>query len=462
MNKSIKTTIIPKHQTFAKVEAPHELDLQAICVFAAIGFFLDADTYWKDQQVLRPASTHILDSQSKLTDSKSYFQWHYSPRDLTFDQALEEFTHLFESIVAEQSQQKHIILPLSGGLDSRTQAAALKSCHAKVFAYSYEFENGYEETKIAKKIAKACDFEFQSLTIPKGYLWNSIDQLVQVNQCYSDFTTPRQMAIFDKFEGMGDQFSLGHWGDVLFDSMNLPQLSLAEEVQVLKKKLLKKGGLPLALSLWKLWELEGDFDTYFTQRVETLLESITIKDSNAKLRAFKSLYWAPRWTSVNLAIFSAKHPISLPYYDDRMCQFICTVPEDFLKDRQLQIAYLKAKAPDLANITWQDKQPYNLTNFERNRPPYNTPYKVVNKLKRMGKQWLGRPYTQRNWELQFLGADNQAQVTQHLLHPKVEKWIPNDFLKARLNEFYKKSSVENAHALNIVLVLSKFKAQHLV
>lgn len=461
MTRTIKTPIIPSEQTFAKVDAVHELDLKAICVFAAIGFFLDEDTYWKDEKVLRPASQHTYDAQGRLIESIPWFQWHYSPRDMSFEQALDEYSHLFETIIAEQSKQKTVILALSGGLDSRTQAAALKHCNANVFSYSYEFENGYEETKIAREIANICDFEFRSFIIPKGYLWNEIDHLAKLNQCYSDFTAPRQMAIFNEFETMGDDFNLGHWGDVFFDSMNLSKLSSEEELNYLKKKLLKKGGLKIASDLWNSWSLDGDFESYFTSRLSGLLSKIEIEDTNAKLRAFKSLYWAPRWTSINLSVFSDQHPVSMPYYDDRMCQFICTVPEQYLKDRQLQIAYLKSRSPQLAKITWQDKRPFNLYNFQLNKSPFNIPYKIGNKLKRLVHETMGKKYTQRNWELQFIGEENEKHLKKYILQNQLEMWIPRPLLESYFDAFTKKNHFENAHAMNILLVLSKFNEQYL-
>jgi hypothetical protein len=62
--KRIKTPIIPIKQTFVKVkEQPHELDYKAICVFSALGFFLDTDTYWKNQKVLPPASISLIDNE---------------------------------------------------------------------------------------------------------------------------------------------------------------------------------------------------------------------------------------------------------------------------------------------------------------------------------------------------------------------------------------------------------------
>jgi asparagine synthetase B (glutamine-hydrolysing) len=451
----VKTSIIPSKQTFAKVDGEHELNLEAICVFAAIGFFLDKDTYWKDEEILTPGGTHTLDSNNKIEDSKPLFEWHYTPREISFKQALDEFSNLFETIVKEQTLNKKVILPLSGGLDSRTQAVALKVIGAEVFSYSYQFKGGYNETAIAKKIAEACNFEFKSYEIKSGYLWGSIDELFKLNKGYSDFTAPRQMGIFEEYSKMGEVFSLGHWGDVLFDSMNLPQLSKNEELDVIQKKLLKKGGLEFATELWHAWELPGEFESYFKTRIELLLGRIKIEDTNAKLRAFKSRYWAPRWTSINLSIFEAAKPITLPYYDNRMCEFICTIPEEFLKDRKLQIAYIQSKSPELEKIEWQDQRPFNLTNYKYNKVPYNLPYKISNKLKRELKALSGKSYVQRNWELQFLGDKNQLEMKRHLLESSLKNWIPKSLIFKYYDHFYNQDAEQSAHAMNILLVLSK-------
>jgi len=60
-----------------------------------------------------------------------------------------------------------------------------------------------------------------------------LNELANINQCQSDFTSPRQMAIADQFSAMGDVFSLGHWGDVLFDSYNCPELSHKAQIEFL-------------------------------------------------------------------------------------------------------------------------------------------------------------------------------------------------------------------------------------
>lgn len=453
---SFTTPIIPLKVTETSISDTSELDLKAICIFSAIGFFLGDDTYWKNKKILQPATHYKFNKAGILQTAQSYFKWHYSPRNISFNDVLEEFTTLFETIITEQTYGKKVILPLSGGLDSRTQAAALHHLKANVSSYSYEFTDGYPETKIAKQMANVCNFDFKSFKIKKGYLWNVLDDLAKLNQCYSDFTSPRQMAIADQFSTMGDVFSLGHWGDVLFDSYNSKPMTHEEQVQFLSKKLVKRGGLEFASNLWDIWNLGGDFKPYFENRISMALSTIAIKDTNARLRAFKSKYWAPRWTSVNLSIFEKYKPITLPYYDNRMCEFICTIPEEFLKDRQLQIAYIKKRNPQLAKLTWQDKRPYNLYNYQNPNVIKTVAYKAINKSKRTFTKILGKPYIQRNWELQFLGEENRKQLEVVLKNAELSQLVPDKIVKRYTNAFYNKNSLAYAHALNMLLVLATF------
>lgn len=451
--KIFKNPIIPNASIF--METQNTLDYKAICVFVATGFFLDNDTYYKELKVLKPATSYSIDNNKIITE-ESYFKWHYSPVERPLSQIVQEFATLFETIIKEQVQNKTVILPLSGGLDSRTQAAALHHIGNKVNSYSYEFFNGHNETIYSEKIAKTCGFSFEKWQVNEGYLWRKIEHLALINQCYSEFTHPRQMAFVEKYAAMGDVFSLGHWGDVLFDDMGVADdLSNEGQVEILLKKVVKKGGLELANSLWKSWSLEGDFEAYLKNRIEILLEKINIPTSaNAQIRAFKSLYWAPRWTSTNLSVFESVKPVTLPYYDNRMCEFICSVPEKYLAGRQIQIAYLKLRMPALAKITWQDHRPYNLYTYKKNKFPYNFPYRVFDKLKRVVSTTY---FVQRNWELQFLGKDNEAKLEKWLFENENFKTLLSpEIVKEYYANFKNKDSIYYSHDVSMLLTLSLF------
>ncbi|TCK68830.1 asparagine synthase [Winogradskyella wandonensis] len=454
--KTIKTPILPIQKTIAKSNGLHELDLEAICLFVAFGFFFDTDTYWKDEVVLAPGTLNKLDENNRLISSEKWFDWHYTPRDISFNEALQEFTTLFEIIVQEQTQGKHVILPISGGLDSRTQAVALRN-HPNVKSYSYDYDGGYPETKIAKQIAAACGFSFESFKVEQGYLWDCIEELAKINECYSEFTHPRQMAFFDALGDMGNLFSLGHMGDLLFDSFGLPQLSLEEGLDEIIKLLLKKSGAELAHLLWEAWGLEGNFEDYYRSRLRAMLEDISIVDTNAKLRAFKTRYFVSRWSSNNLSVFEAMQPVALPYYDNRMFEFICTIPENYLSNRQLQIAYIQQTYPELAKITWQAQRPFNLTNYHLNKSPYNLPYRISNKLKRELKELLGKPYITRNWELQFVGADNDRYLKEWLFNSNLKDLVPTKITEAIYTNFKSKDAVTYSHSVSMLLTLALFQ-----
>lgn len=451
----IKTGIIPSQQIF--VGKKETLDKRAICVFAGTGFFLEDDTYFNELKVLQPGRTYTLHTETKAIVADSpYFKWHYSPVERPLKQIVEEFADLFETILKEQIGERSVILPLSGGLDSRTLAAALHHLGIKTRAFSYAFKGGHDEIAYGEKVAKRCSFPFESYVVGEGYLWNSIDRLAAINKCYSEFTHPRQMAFIDAYAKLGEVFCLGHWGDVLFDNMGVADtLSLDGQVRLLLKKIVKKGGLELAESLWDFWGLEGDFQSYLKTRVRALLLDIDIKqNANAQMRAFKSLYWAPRWTSVNLSVFEEVRPLALPYYDNRMCEFICTVPECYLSGRQIQIEYLKLRMPAIAKLVWQDHRPFNLYTYHYNRFPYNLPYRIAHKLKRSLQQ---QPYIQRNWELQFLGGANDEYLKARLFdNDTLSQGIPKPIVEEFYNLFKTKNPVYYSHPLSMLLTLSLF------
>lgn len=451
--KVFKVPIIPNKPTFVGEQTT--MDYKAICVFAATGFFLDDDTYYKEQKALKPAHLYTIENDVVISE-ESYFKWHYSPVERPLPQIVSEFAELYESIIKEQVGNQKVILPLSGGLDSRTQAAALNHLGNQVHAYGYAFEGGHDETYYGKKIAQACQFPFEDWKVSSSYLWDKIERLATINGCYSEFTHPRQMAFVDDYAALGDVFNLGHWGDVLFDDMGVPDdLSFDDQVEVLLKKVVKKGGLELAISLWKSWKIEGDFEDYLKYRISYLLSKINIpQNANAQIRAFKSLYWAPRWTSTNLSVFESARPISVPYYDNRMCEFICTVPEKYLSSRQIQIEYLKMRMPALAKITWQDHRPFNLYHYQWNKRPWNLPYKLFDKLNRI---FSPTHFIQRNWELQFLGESNVTELQKWLFeNDSLKRLVSEDVVRQFYSDFKNTDAVYYSHSVSLLLTLSLF------
>ena len=122
------------------------------------------------------------------------------------------------------------------------------------------------------------------------------------------------------------------------DRVGIPKCSL-------KKKIINVGGSELASDLWQAWGLKGTFNESLSSQLDQLYNDIKIDNAIARIRAFKSLNWAPNWTSINSSIFNKLGNLIIPYYENEMCKFICTVPEEFLHGRKIQIEYIKNIAP---------------------------------------------------------------------------------------------------------------------
>ena len=459
---NIKNKIIPERIYYVKdnciSKTPpigEDLDYHSIAIWITCGFFLGDKTFFKDVKVLKPCEGFINGEIIKPS-----WSWHYSPRDISFSNVVDEFIDLIDSTVKKRINNRKVILPLSGGIDSRTLALSLNRNDMNVESFSYYFDGGHNESNYAESITKVLGYPHRSFLVKSGYLWNDLDRISKINGSYTEFTHPRQAAFLDRFKNLGEVFCLGHWGDVLFQNLGLDNnITFDEEVRFLKKIIIKKGGYHLANTLWEVWGLDGHFDAYLNEQLESYLSSIKINGSpNSRLRAFKSLHWAPRWNLVNLEYFRYVHPVVMPYYDDELCKFICSVPEKYLSSRKIQIEYIKRCSPALAKQTWQEHRPFNLYNYHFDQTPLNLPYRIYDKVRRVLKK---KDQISMNWELQFLGKVNNQYLYKHLFEKGVfGDLVPEKTVKIFYNLFIKNNPKVYAHPISMLLTLGKFQKNY--
>jgi asparagine synthetase B (glutamine-hydrolysing) len=460
-NQTIRTPIVPPVVSYYDIPGERQLDYPAICCFAALGFFPDDDTYFTNRKAFRPATDYVFNEHGEVLSKSRWFEWHYQPRDISFRQALNEFAILLEGIVSEETRDKKVWLPVSGGLDSRTLAAVV--AHRKdIQIYSYHFENGVRESDYGAAIANALSFPFYRFIIPRGYLWNRIDELAQLNGCYAEFLNPRQMAVLDDLRSKGDIFLLGHGGDLFFDSMGVPdETPHTGQLDYLIKKLIKPEALELGQALWREWTLAGDFKDYLISRIEKLLNQLNVDNANARLRAFKTEYYVARWTAVNLALFQSLMPVSVPFFHDAMCRFICTIPEKYLAARQLEIEYLKEKNPALARIPWQKVYPCNVVTHHRfNDFDLKIQRGWIKVRRELLKYVLGIRSDTANWELQFTGKENELRLQKYLTKDWNSAFISGE-IPAYFLERFKKQRKPYVHAVSMLLTMHFFQKHFL-
>lgn len=450
----MRIPIIPPSPTYYWTADTKTLDLKAIAVFSAIGFFLDDETYFLEKKTFRPASIYSLTDEGWKRDV--YFSWTYEPEDVKLGEVVDRFGDLLERLVSRDVGAHRAILPISGGLDSRTLLVALKG-NRSVSAYSYEFEGGIRENYYGELAAKKAGISHQSFVIPPGYLWNVIDQAARTNDTEAEVVHARQLAWLHTLTNLGDIFLLGHWGDVLFDGMGVPDdLPFEGQVDVLLKKLIKRGGAELGTALWQSWGLEGKFYDYLRARVEQLHSILEIDNANARIRAFKSTHWAHRWTGASIRFFSDYKPVCLPYFDDEMCRFVCTIPEALLAGRRIQIEYIKRRWPELGKVPWQATRPFNLYNLHLNKHPWNIPVRIARKLSMALNKKV-----QRNWEIQFVGRENDLHLREWLFSNSKLDTIVDRRIREKYYDAFRNDALPHAFPISILLSLSTFAKHYL-
>lgn len=457
---SLRTAIIPTKPEYYLLSARYEWDLPNICIWAATGFFFSDNTFFKNIKAYKPATKYERDSAGVPVAASPWFTWHYTPRSLSLNDAVDEFTVILESHAQLELTSKKILIPLSGGLDSRTLVAAVsRNEHLKNYttAFSYEYHNAaIRETGFANQVARAAGINFRSFTIPEGYLWDKLEKAAKINGCYAEFTHQRQLAVLDQISPAGNIFFLGHWGDVLFDSPTKEaNLTLDQQVEIIRKKVVKKGGLELASQLWKHWNLPGEFIAHLNNEIKHYLGEIEIDHPAARIRAFKSLHWAPRWTATNLQSFQHYGQAALPYFNEAMCKFICTVPESLLQGRKIQIEYLKRYAPALARVPWQTYAPYNLNNFKRYHTLPDWPRRLANRLWMELNHCFGKRTVHENWQLQLSGQANNGRLLEFVKGASgFLSFVSEDVFNQTHSGFQRGPSKQYAHPLSMLLTLA--------
>lgn len=446
-----------------------ELDWEAIAGFFSFGFFPQDRTYFKDVKILKPASHYVFDEYGKLLKSERYWSWRHNPDPKrSYDETVEEFAGIFHRVIKDQTKEGRIALPISGGLDSRSTVAAvinlargraqgIVSDRNRFWAYSYGYSDNSVETQIAGQIAHSTALPFQSFTI-KPYLFDRLDLILSSVGGFQDLTQCRQAAITDEIAGHADRVIAAHWGDVWMDGM----LSKKFERQSNKwgeqelnektlEKILKSGRGWLVKNICEQ-QLKADPEALLREMVRVELKKFEhIEDRDFRIKAFKTDNWSFRWTCASLRMFQPAAFPRLPFYDNRMADFFCTVPTDFVRERRLQIDYLKHFAPNLAQITWQS---YNANLYEyQHFNSWLLPKRTFRKMKRLIS---GKSVIERNWEIQFLNEKGRQGLDHWLIRKglKVHEFSNSAKIQELLKQFYQKPSPDQGYAVSMLLTFS--------
>ena len=434
-----------------------KLDWTGLAGFFALGFFPQDRTYYEDCRVLRPGSHYEFSGTGKLVACTEYWRWTHQP-DFRRSEAdtIAEFGETLTRATCLQSNHGRVVLPLSGGLDSRTLAACVRH-RPEILSFSYGYSDDSVEQAIAAQIAQAAGLPFHSHII-QPYLFERLPLQLEAVEGFQDVTQTRQAGVLDWLGDRGDFVLGGHWGDVLCDDMKLaPGSDSGGILDHLESKMKKRG------SQWLIDHVAkphfGSEDSYQVVR-ECLRSELNrfqhIEDADFRIKAVKTAQWAFRWTLASVRMYQPAAVPRLPFLDPRMLDFFCTVPTSAVKDRRLQVEYLKRSATDLARVRWQsyDADLFHYQHFSTWQIPRRAWKKVKRTLSR-------KPALRRNWEVQFLAGEQRAKLEDRLLRPGLflHQVVPVQTIRELVRTFAANPDAANGYTVSMLLTFSAWAEQ---
>jgi len=139
---------------------------QAVSMFLQAGFSLGPNTIYQNINGIQAAEILTIDRKNKNIDSNRYFAFkpNHKAKDKSIEEFVEEFDSLMITIIKKLTKSvpkdKNLIIPLSGGCDSRVIVNYLKKTNAKnVICFSYGRKNN-TQANISQRVAEACGYEW--------------------------------------------------------------------------------------------------------------------------------------------------------------------------------------------------------------------------------------------------------------------------------------------------------------
>ncbi|MHC1756143.1 MAG: asparagine synthase-related protein [Methanosarcina sp.] len=353
--KTKNSFIVSDSAYYLKDKINQHLNEENAAEFMVAGYVTGNETLFDDIKQIRNGEFLIYQKNEKHLKSCCYFRFlHGDYCELPetgllemLDQTLvNTFTRLIEST---SKQGKRLIVPLSGGLDSRIIVAMLKRLGVNdVICMSYG-RKGSRESEISRHVAEAL-----------GYEWFFVEYTTKKwRQCYNskeadlfriwagnlsslphmqDFPAVKELKVQGKIPE-NSVFVPGHSGDMLAGS-HIPPYCLDNSADFNSEAYLA-ASLKKHYNLWQ-WPYEQGLENIFKQRISKSTSGLEIKDNETFANAIEYFDFNERQAkfiinSVRVYEFFGCE-WRIPFWDTELIKFFLKVPMEY---RINQVLYKK-------------------------------------------------------------------------------------------------------------------------
>ena len=335
------------------------LDKDSAREFLLSGYICGKDTLIPEIRQLEPAEFLYLDLKegSDILRERYYSYYNKDKMQLSAEVMAEIHDKILSSVfqrLLKSIGERKVVVPLSGGVDSRLVASMLKRLnYENVVCLSYGVPNNWE-TNFSKKIADRLGYEWIYVPysrekwhkIYRSREWRdffySYDNLSSLPNM-SEWCAVREL----KEKGLVPEDALfvpGHTGD--FISGGHLQYVFAGKGQITKEVLLNRI-LEKHYSLWKKELSNKDARKRIMNKLWEFFKGMPLSSESDIADAYECWEWQARQArfiinSVRTYDFYG-YEWRLPLWDLEMMDFWCTVPLELKLGKKLYLFYLKEK-----------------------------------------------------------------------------------------------------------------------
>ncbi len=332
------------------------IDEDALADFLYLGFVLEDRTFFREIKLL-PAASILTFEKGNISIEKywDYSFYRQSKQDRTEADYLKEFYQKLLSAVDKRIKGRtDLILPLSGGLDSRTLAGMVSKARfgGKVRALSYGHDYCYDVV-YGKKIANALRYPHTFLPVSTDYLTRYAEKFVSLTDGTIRCHNAHLMLFHDFLFGKKCSNVLtGFLGDVLTGTnFNKEWIGNDENDVILKT---------FEISVNHLDDLKYYLTNDLYERiVDKTIPSIKkyFHATNTEDLFYKAHYLTltqrqRRYVAFNIFSYEPLGNVLSPFTDNDLVDFIIGVPKEFLMEQSLYRKMIARYLPEVASAPW--------------------------------------------------------------------------------------------------------------
>ncbi|MFT4414435.1 asparagine synthase-related protein [Fredinandcohnia humi] len=311
------------------------LDETAVMEFLLTGYAANEKTLYKNVCQIEAGQALLFEADS--FEKHQYFRYYHSPEQIDLETASKQLEDVFHRVfkrLHERLKDKHVMIPLSGGYDSRIIALLLKEYGVQnISSFTYgRLENN--EARKSKEIADklGIDWTFYEYSRNDWKKWYESADWKQ----YADFgTNASVMAHLQDWPAVSQLakqadtkyvFMPGHSGDFVAGSHLMYELTIDKEYTIdeVVERIMGKHH--------RLWETHDSSKSNVISEIKSSLAGLPYQNREQASALFE--YWDWKERQAKFIINSVRvyeyydHEWEIPLWDDELMNFFLTIPVD--------------------------------------------------------------------------------------------------------------------------------------